>query len=157
MIRIANARISVLYNTVAHLSLLLSTRGDGGEILRQVHELQLARSRLPMFTLTWTLMHKIDAFSPLQGYNAELLIEHDARLLLGVEARDATLAAQVVDTKGYGPTQILFGMRYAAVVSFDAEEHPVADLSAVGRLERDIGPEPPQSGWQDRNWNDAGC
>ncbi len=31
----------------------------------------------------------------------------------------------------------------------------VAELSAVSRIELDVGPEPPVSGWEDRNWDEA--
>ena len=154
MIRIANGRRSLLYNAVAHLNLLLTVRGEQGEIIPRVHELRLARSRLPMFSLYWVLMHRIDESSPLHGYDALQLVEHDARLLLAVEARDLVVAAQVVDSKGYGPTQILFGMRYAEALSITDEGHLVADLAAISRTEHDIGPEPAMAGWQDRNWND---
>src|SRR5689334_13558140 len=99
-------------------------------------------------------MHRIDQASPLVGYDVARLIAQDALLLLGVEARDITVSAGVIDTKGYGSSDILFGMRYADLVSFDAHGHPLADLSAVSRLEPDIGPEPPQTGWQDRSWNE---
>ena len=100
-------------------------------------------------------MHRIDESSPLRDYDAARLQVDDALLLLGVEARDITVSAGVVDTKGYAPSEILFGMRYADLVSFDEGGHPVADLSAVSRVEHDIGPEPPQTGWQDRDWNEA--
>ena len=149
MIRIANGRRGLLYDAAVHLSLLLSTRGERGELLRRVYELQLARSRLPMLSLTWTLMHRIDDRSPLNGYDAARLLEQDALLLLSIEARDLTVSADVIDTKGYMPTEILFGMRYAELVSFGADGHPVADLSAVSRLEPDVGPEPPRTGWQE--------
>ena len=96
-------------------------------------------------------MHRIDDTSPLKDYDAARLLEQDAILLLGVEARDITVSSGVVDTKGYTPAQILFGMRYAELVSFDADGHPVADLSAVSRLEPDVGPEPLRSGWQDQS------
>jgi inward rectifier potassium channel len=154
MIRIANGRRGLLYDAAAHLSLLLSVRGENGELSRRVYELQLTRSRLPIFSLTWTLMHRIDEASPLKGYDTARLIEQDALLLLGVEARDITVSAGVIDTKGYRPTEILFEMRYADLVSFDSTGHPVADLSAVSRLEPDIGPEPPRTGWQDRSWSE---
>jgi inward rectifier potassium channel len=149
MIRIANGRRTVLYDASAHLGLLLSTRRADGQILRRVHELRLSRSRLPIFTLTWTLMHRIDETSPLNGFDAAMVRDHDARLLLGVAARDATLSAEVSDTKGYGPEDVIFGMRYIDVLSFDAHGYPVADLSEIGQLERDIGPEPAVSGWED--------
>jgi inward rectifier potassium channel len=155
MIRIANGRRSLLFDATAHLNLLLSIRGKRGETIRRVHELHLLRSRLPMFPLTWTLMHPIDDTSPLRGYDAALLREHDARLWLGLEARDVVLAALVVDTKGYAPDEIMFGMRYADLLSFDAYGQPVADLSAVSRLEPDVGPEPTQSGWDDRHWSEG--
>jgi inward rectifier potassium channel len=152
MVRIANGRRGLLYDAAAHLSLLLSIRGENGEVFRRVYELRLTRSRLPIFSLTWTLMHRIDEASPLVGYDAARLIDQDALLLLGVEARDITVSTGVIDTKSYGPAEILFGMRYAELVSFDTEGRPVADLSAVSRLEPDIGPEPPLTGWQDRSW-----
>ena len=155
MIKIANGRRSLLFDAVAHLNLLLSVRTESGEIVRRVHELRLTRSRLPMFTLAWTLMHTIDETSPLSGCDEARLHQHDARLLLGIDARDVTLAAQVVDTKDYAPSDIVFGMRYADVLSVDADGRTVADLAAVSRMEPDVGPEPPQSGWEDRHWPEA--
>jgi inward rectifier potassium channel len=156
MIRIANGRHSLLYDAAAHLNLLLTIRGEQGGTFRRVHELHLGRSRLPMFSLTWVLTHKIDAASPLHGYDPARLAEHDACLLLAVEARDVTVGAQVVDTRSYGPSHILFGMRYTEAVSIDAEGNVIGDLGAISRMERDIGPEPPLTGWEDRNWNDDG-
>jgi inward rectifier potassium channel len=155
MVRLANGRSGMLYDAVAHLALLLSIRGERGEVVRRLHELRLARSRLPIFALTWTLMHRIDDDSPLRNYDAARLLEHDAHLLVGIGGHDVTLAAQVVDIKGYSPSKILFGMRYADVFSFDAQGHPVADLAAVSGIERDVGDEPLLSGWEDRHWNEG--
>jgi inward rectifier potassium channel len=155
MIRIANGRRGLLYDAAAHLSVLLRLRKENGEVIRQVYELELTRPQLPMFSLIWTLMHRIDDTSPLGGYDSARLVEQDALLLLGVEGRDITVSAGIVDTKSYSHAEILFGMRYMELVSFDADGNPVADLSAVSRVERDIGPEPLQTGWQDRTWKEA--
>jgi inward rectifier potassium channel len=108
-----------------------------------------------MFPLTWILTHRIDETSPLKNYDAARLKEQDARLWLGVEARDVSLAAQIIDTKGYASAQIALGMRYVDVLSVDAAGNAVADLSSVSRIERDTGPEPPLSGWADPSWDDA--
>ena len=102
-----------------------------------------------MFPLTWTLAHKIDDTSPLKDYGSSHLRELDARLWLGLEARDVVMGAEVVDTKGYDATQIAVGMRYVEVLSIDARGNAVADLSALGRVEPDTGPEQPGSGWDD--------
>jgi inward rectifier potassium channel len=67
LIRVANLRRTVLYDAVAHLSVVLSIPESSGQVVRHVHELQLARPRLPLFALAWTLMHRIDETSPLNG------------------------------------------------------------------------------------------
>src|SRR5262249_12656230 len=105
-----------------------------------------------MLFVTWTLMHVMDKTSPLYGYDAAQLNAHDAHLLLGIEARDTTLAAQVTDTKGYASSDIRFGMRYADLLSFDSNRRPVADLAAVSKLEPDDGREPRRSGGANRQW-----
>jgi inward rectifier potassium channel len=155
MIRVANGRRSLLFDAAAHLNLVLSIRTPGGEVVRRVHELRLTRSQLPMFPVTWILAHTIDETSPLKDYDAERLKEHDARLWLGVEARDVSLAAEIIDTKGYTAAQIEVGKRYVDILSVDTKGNAVADLSAVSRTEHDIGPELTLSGWDDRNWGEA--
>jgi inward rectifier potassium channel len=150
MIRIANGRLGLLANAVAYLGLVVTRRGENGELLRQVYELPLARSQLPIFALTWTLTHEIDESSPLHGYDADRIAADDVRLLLVVQASDVTLAAGIIDMKDYGPADIRFGMRYANVLSVDAERHLTADLNQLSRIEPDIGPEPARSGWIDQ-------
>ena len=155
MIRIANGRRSLLYNAEAHLNLLLTRVTDEREVIRRVFELRLTRSHLPIFSMSWVLMHRIDATSPLHGYDEAKLAKHDARLMLSVEAHDTTVSAEVVDVKSYDSDHILFGRRYAASVSMDALGRPVVDLTAVGNTEPDAGPEPVMWGWEDRNWHDG--
>jgi inward rectifier potassium channel len=155
MIRIANGRRGLLYNAEAHLNLLLTRVTAEREVIRRVFELRLARSRLPIFSMSWVLMHRIDETSPLHGYDAAKLAQHDARLLLGVEAHDTTVSAEVVDMKSYDSEHILFGRRYGPSVSLDALGRPLVDLTAVGNTEPDVGPEPEFWGWEDRNWRDS--
>jgi inward rectifier potassium channel len=147
MIRIGNARPSLISDAGAHLVLLRATPGAGGQGRREVHELHLVRSRLPLFGLTWTLMHEVNSASPLHGYDAPRLVADDVHLVLSIEGRDVTLATTIVDMKAYGPTDILFGMRYAGAVSVDADGHPIANLTELSEVERDTVPEPPQGGW----------
>jgi inward rectifier potassium channel len=150
MIRLANARFSLIANASAHLGLIHTNRGPDGQPLRQVHELQLIRSQLPLFSLIFPLMHRIDRASPLHGYDdAARLVADDVHLFVSLEGRDVTLATTIIDTKDYGPTEILCGMRYVNLISVDAEGHPTADLHELSQIERDTGPEPPRAGWVD--------
>jgi inward rectifier potassium channel len=149
MIRIGNARLSLISNVSVHLGLMRTARGADGQHLRQIYELPLIRSRLPLFTLTSILMHEIDPSSPLLGYDAAQLIEDDVHLWLSVEGYDSILATTITDTQAYGPADILYGMRYAGTISDDAEGHPIADVRDLNLMEPDIGPEPLRSGWVD--------
>ena len=148
MIRIANGRLSLITEASAHLGMLRAQHA-GGQVLRQIYELPLIRSRVPLFPLTWTLMHRIDAASPLQGYDAARLVEDDVHLWVSVTGHDSTLATTIVDTQTYEPTEILCGMRYTGTISADADGHPTFDLRELSEMEPDVGPEPLESGWVD--------
>jgi len=149
MIRIANARLSLITDASAHLGMLRAHRTDV-QILREIHELPLIRARAPLFPLTWTLMHPINAASPLHGYDAARLIEDDVHLWVSITGHDSILATRIVDTRAYEPTDIRCGMRYTGTISADADGHPTADLRELSQIEPDVGPEPLESGWVDR-------
>jgi inward rectifier potassium channel len=149
MIRIGNARAGLISNASAHVGLLRISRAPDGQKLRQIYELPSIRPQVPLFTLTWTLMHAIDEASPLFGYDAARLIEDDVHLWISVEGHDVVLATTIFDTQAYGPAEILYGMRYVGTISADAEGHPTADLRELSQIEPDAGPEPLQSGWVD--------
>jgi inward rectifier potassium channel len=100
-----------------------------------VHDLKLVRGEIPIFPLTWTLMHVIDAQSPLYGLDAESLAKVDARFFLAVDARDTALGALVQDIRDYAHDKIVFGMRYAEAVSRDEHGQTTADLSRLSMLE----------------------
>jgi inward rectifier potassium channel len=148
MIRVANLRRNVLYDAVAHLSVILSIPESSGQVVRRVHELQLVRPRLPLFAVAWTVMHRIDETSPLKGYDAARAKAHNANFWLSAEAQGITTGARMMDARGYTSAQVAFGMRYAEILSIDAEGNAVADLPAISRIEDDVGPEPTMSGWE---------
>lgn len=139
MIRIANGRASTLTDAQARLSALIGEHTQEGQFYRRVHDLTLSRSRIPTFPLTWTLMHEIDAHSPLHGFDASSLAAQRILLFLSVEARDHVLGAVVYDTKDYAAHDIAFGMRYADAVSIDERGNTVADLTRLSLMEPDTG------------------
>lgn len=138
MLRIGNPRAGALVETSARLSVLLAERSREGQFFRRSFELRLLRTSIPVFALTWTLMHVIDETSPLWGYDRERLETGDSRFFLSLEARDPQLAALVHDMKDYYARDVRWGMRFADAVSFDADGRTIADLTRVSLLE----PEP---------------
>jgi len=137
MLRIGNGRLTLLTHLNAKLGVLLADRSSEGQTYRRVHDLPLQRSDIQLFVLTWTLMHTIDAASPLHGYNAERLARDDVRLFLSIDARDQSLGVQIQEVQTYGAADIVFGQRFADAITRDASGHTTADLTLIDVLEPD--------------------
>ncbi len=150
MVRIGNGRTSVLTDAAAKLNLLLSETTMEGKLFRRAQELRLERAHLPLFPLSWTLMHVLDEHSPLHGYDAAQVIAADARVFVTLEARDPTLATTVQEIRNYASEDIRFGMRYADAITTAEDGTPEVDLTRIGALEPDIGGEHLEQGWTER-------
>ncbi|MEC5218581.1 inward rectifier potassium channel [Actimicrobium sp. GrIS 1.19] len=137
MLRIGNARASLLSNAVAHVSILMPEKTLEGTTFRRTHELEMLRPRLPVFALTWTLMHEITEDSPLHGHDAASLSATGVRLFVIFEARDHALASVVYDVKEYRHDDFRFGMRFQDSISIDSYGRTVADLNKLSALEPD--------------------
>lgn len=138
MLRIANGRTHLLADANARIHLLMDEISPEGHRFRRMHTLALARADFPLFALTWTLMHRIDADSPLYGKTAEDLIHSEVRMFVSVEARDPALSAQVHDIRNYPAASIAFGMRYVDAVTSDEAGRTVADVRKIGLMEADV-------------------
>jgi inward rectifier potassium channel len=137
MVRIANGRMTLLTSATVRLGVLLFDESAEGHSFRRLHDLDLSNASLPLFALTWTVMHVIDEKSPLAGYDAERLEEGDARLFLTIEARDHAIGAVVHDMRIYTAAEVLFGVHYAEAVTVDDQRRPVADLTRLSLVEPD--------------------
>ena len=133
----------------AKLNVLLSDTTVEGASFRRAQELKLHRASIPVFPLTWTIMHTMDEKSPLHGFDAERFVGADARVFISLEARDPSIAATVQDLRSYPPAAVKFGMRYADVISNDEQGAPVADLTRLSALQPDGGAAPPEPGWSE--------
>jgi inward rectifier potassium channel len=65
--RVGNARGNDVVEANISVTVLKDEVSREGEHLRRMHELRLVRSRSPIFTMTWVVMHEIDGQSPLAG------------------------------------------------------------------------------------------
>jgi inward rectifier potassium channel len=106
-------------------------------------------AHIPVFPLTWTLLHVMDERSPLYGFDAAQVVAVRAQLLVTLEARDPMLATSVYEICNYAPEDISFGTRYADAVTIDEGGTTMADLTKIGEMEPDVG-EHPEQGWGDR-------
>ena len=135
MVRIANGRLTMLTHAQANLAVLVLEVSDEGHAFRRVQDLPLVRSMLPIFPLTWTLMHVINEASPLYGLTPADLEANQMRVFVAVEARDSALGAIVQDLGSFEHNEILFGARYADAVSIDEQGRTTADLTRLSFVE----------------------
>ena len=82
MLRVGNGRTYVLLDAATKLNLLLTITTAEGKLFRRAQELRLERAHLPIFPLTWTLMHVLDERSPLYNYDAAQVVAVRAQLLV---------------------------------------------------------------------------
>ena len=87
------------------------------------------RSRTSLFTLSWTVMHRIDERSPLYGLSLDHLYERQMEIIVLLRGTDDTLADVIYMRHAYTPDDILWNHRFADVLSMTPHGRRVVDLT----------------------------
>lgn len=124
--RIANARSNQLIEVQARV--LLARRRDSGD--REFLPLKLERDSVLFFPLSWTVVHPIDATSPLWGKNADDLAAEDAEFLLLLSGIDESFSQVVHARSSYEASEIDWNARFISLYNPPGEG---------GRISIDIG------------------
>ena len=111
--RIANARSSQLIDVQVQAILTKVEPSANGSSVRKFYELPLERQRVVFFPLSWTVVHPIDANSPMSGLTQDDLLKADAELLVLLIATDETISATVHSRSSYQADEIVWGARFA--------------------------------------------
>ncbi len=139
MIRLGNAGLSSLTAAEAGVNIIRLNAAPGALIAREMLDLTLIRTKMPIFPLIWVLRHPIDEKSPLFGLAAADLVSGEIRVLANCSAFDQSLGARVYGMRNYAPTEILFGHRYLDVVDIDGSGRANADYSRLHLVEAEAG------------------
>jgi inward rectifier potassium channel len=131
--RVVNRRANSLMELEARL-LLMTVETGNGEHRRSYHMLRLEREQVLFLPLTWTIVHPIDAESPLWGKSAEDLDRLQAEVLILIKGYDDTFSQTVLVRHSYRHDEIVWGSRFAPAFSVDSEGDLVLELRKVGEL-----------------------
>jgi inward rectifier potassium channel len=131
MARVGNRRAGTIYGAEARLMIFARHDAPEGYVHWRARELALARSRFQAFSLSWTIMHRIDESSPLHGLTYDDLIAREAEFALSISGTDATLAAPVHAMHNYTPDDMLWGHRFADMVTVDADGRTRVQLARL--------------------------
>ncbi len=128
--RIANQRDNALADIEATV-VLTTVEGTGTEARRVYAKLELERATVFFLPLTWTIVHPIDAGSPLFGKNAETLAAEAAEIMVLLRGFDDTFSQVVHSRYSYRFDEILWGYRFMPAFHNDENGHLVLDLAKM--------------------------
>ena len=117
MFRCANERRNQIFEAQVHVDFARQEMSAEGMELRRSYELNLARDRNPQFSLSWTVMHPIDAQSPLYGIDPDLLAGQEASIVVTLTGTDETLSQTVFARTAYRADEILWGRKFVDILS----------------------------------------
>ena len=119
MFRAANCRGNRIVEAEVSVSLLRDTVTIEGETMRRFEELPVTRRRTPLFGMTWSVMHPIDANSPLQGETRQSLVASNAEIVVVMSGLDETFVSTIHARTSYAPDEIFWGRRFADIFARD--------------------------------------
>jgi inward rectifier potassium channel len=134
MLRAANQRHNMLYAAQAQLAVLMD--GEvGGIPLRRFVDLPLVRASNPVFPLTWLIMHRIDADSPLAGWLEQGAPDPRAELVILVSGTDEVSGQVVHGRWAYSATDIHWDARFVDIVGTDPDGARTLDYTSFHAVE----------------------
>ena len=119
MLRAANARQNIVMEAAAQLRLLRDEITPEGFHIRRIYDLALIRDHHPVFLFGWTLLHVIDAASPLARATAESLNAARALLLLTVIGTDETTGQSLMARQEYPASALRWNHGFVDILSTD--------------------------------------
>jgi inward rectifier potassium channel len=135
--RVANERHNFILESTAQVYLILDEQTAEGEFVRRIHELKLVRHRTPSLFLSWTIVHHIDAHSPLYGMTAADLQQHQANISVLVSGVDETVAYTINARHNYIPEEILFDRKFVDIIHKSDNGDRFFDYSLFHDVEAD--------------------
>jgi len=135
MFRMINIAPSELTDVSTRVMLAWFEEVDG-ERVRRFHPLPLDRAQVEFFTLHWTLVHPIDAASPLCGVTPELLRKGEAEFLLLVSGFESTFSTQVHARTSYTWHEVRWDAKFADMFVTTPDDIVTVDAERLDRMDR---------------------
>jgi inward rectifier potassium channel len=135
MFRLANTRDSELFDVAAEVS--ITRRRTGGTINdRLFGTLGLERPSVTFLPLSWTVVHPIDATSPMYGLTPEELLATDAEFVVRLTAYDETTGQTVHVRTSYKADEVTWGVKFVNIVDRDNADGIIrVDVTRLSEIE----------------------
>jgi inward rectifier potassium channel len=130
MFRLANRRPNVLMELEARVLLMTVTREDGVP-KRTYKQLELERPGIYFLPISWTVVHPMDANSPLTTLSEEDLERGEVEFLVLVKAFDDTFSQTVHARHSYTWREIEWGVKFTPAFHANEQGDLVLDLDRL--------------------------
>lgn len=134
MFRIANSRQTQLVEVEVQVTLSKISIENGKEF-RRFYPLELERSKIAMFPLSWTVVHPINENSLLWGKTLEDLLKEDLELLVYFKAYDETFSQNVHYRISYRANDLIWGAKFIINFEAQADGPTIHYLNRIGEYE----------------------
>jgi inward rectifier potassium channel len=143
--RLANERRNQILEAQVSVTLVRDERTAEGEWMRRFYDLQLGHQRSPIFAMTFTVMHAIDAASPLANATASSLATEAVEIVVTVAGLDETTSQAVHARTSYLAHEVLWGRRFADVFTRTKDGRLAIDYRRFHETEplQTLAPDPP--------------
>ena len=136
MFRIANERSNSLVELDVKLMLMSVTGMKGGTPERKFDYLTLERDNVLLFPLTWTIVHPIDATSPLAGKTAQDLADMQAEFIVFIRAFDETFSQTVRSRFSYRADEVVWGAKFLPAFRVEESGGLLLEVDKIGEHKR---------------------
>ena len=133
--RVANVRQNSLVDGRIRVSVSMDEETPEANLVRRVVPLSLVRDQSITFQLMWTVMHRIDAASPLHGLSLEELRWRHAELLVAFQGIDEVLLVPVHFRVSYGSDDLRMNERFVDMVRMDGPDSVCLDFRRFDQTE----------------------
>jgi inward rectifier potassium channel len=131
--RIVNRSVSNLMELEARM-MLMTVQPVDGRMERKYERLELERANVLFLPLTWTIVHIIDAESPLYHKTAADFEQLQAELLILVKGVDDRFSQTVSARYSYRYDEIVWGAKFARAFDVDEDGDLRLDLDRVSDI-----------------------
>jgi len=139
MLRMANERGNDVIEASFRVTILKPEITPEGDKIRRLFDVELVRDETPLFAISFTAFHTIDASSPLSGETAESLRQEAMRFIVTVTGLDSTFAQTIHARHIYEAGDVVWDARFVDVLSNLPDGRLQVDLAKF----HDVEPLPP--------------
>ncbi|MES2774237.1 MAG: ion channel [Bacteroidota bacterium] len=103
-----------------------------GKMTNRFFPLKLELDKVNAMTLSWTIVHAVDADSPFYGLSKEDLVAGRAEMLVFLKAFDDTFSNTVVARSSYTANELVFGAKFSPM--YHRDDHRGKTVLEIDKL-----------------------